>query len=467
VGIGEVSVVNSRPIFLFHKINMKQEESRNLDMPETIITFSKGTWTSHDYYLLSRKIDTRWILYIPTLKVAMLLTNDAGQRLANGEMLAGIERRLLDRLCYAVTPLQRQSKSFHLAIGLTQNCSLRCSYCHADADKDYSIDDTLLESAIEYGFLEASKTPSRTLSASFAVGGEPTLRWDSFCQTVNRFRDRKRQTEFGIEQVFLSMTTNGYYGIEKRTFVGTNFDSITISIDGPPSIHDMHRPGINGETTYKRVAETAKYLIDCASSKITLRSTVSSQSVEYMDAIVEHFASEFGSGLTISFEPLVMVGRALVQSQLETPATDSFAKNFWKARLRGKQLGVRVIGSGANMDRLVNRFCGAMAIPSFTVCIDGTITACHRDQDGSDYGYGKLHPNGQVDIIDERIMRNIELSVVPQECNDCFLRWHCAGDCPDIRRVGYSRCAANQYFGYMQLLERLESAPTPTTNYCN
>lgn len=203
------------------------------------------------------------------------------------------------------------------------------------------------------------------------------------------------------------------------------------------------------------VSETCKFFIDNKKVKAGLRGTVSSYSVKHLVAVVEHFFNTFGKGYNIAFEPLIAVGRAL-EGKLSPPTNEDFAVNFWAARNRGKELGIRVITSAANVDRLVGRYCGAMAIPSFTVCTNGKITACHRDQDGADYVYGMVDTvAGTVTVDEKKINANVKQTDMPDYCNHCFAKWHCAGDCPDIRRIGFLRCDINRFLVFNQLSELL------------
>ena len=297
--------------------------------------------------------------------------------------------------------------------------------------------------------------PKKKMSVSFAVGGEPTMNWKEFTYTVDHIRELERQNYKGVEKVYLSMTTNCYYGKEKREYVARNFDTLTLSIDGDEEIQNLHRPTRGSKGSYALVAETCKFYIASNEVKVGLRGTVSSKSVSKLVEIIEHYHSEFGSGYTVAFEPLIRIGRALT-GEMQSPTNEDFALNYWAARERGKDLGIRVITSAANIDRLVGRYCGAMSIPSFTVCTNGKVTACHRDQDGTDYVYGEIDTGTRTVRIDEnRVEKNIAQTQMPTYCEECFAKWHCAGDCPDIRRIGYSRCDINRFIVYKQLHELL------------
>ena len=415
-------------------------------------------WNGHDLYVVEdREGKTEAsVFYAPTLKLALLIKNELAAKLWSGEVPEIIQKKLERQLPIAQNPIIDRPKAFHLALGLTKNCTLGCLYCHAEADKNILTDRRLISRAIDYAFSHAGDTPKKTLTVSFAVGGEPTMNWELFRYAVDRIRELEREGTNGVAKVFLSMTTNGYYGDTKRHYVADNFDTLTLSLDGFAAIQNLHRPTRMGHESYSLVAETCKYLLKSGLVRIGLRGTVSKESVRFLAEIIDHYYEEFGGGYAVAFEPLIQTGRALDNRSLLPPTNEQFAENYWKAKKRGEQFGIRVVTSAANINRLVGRYCGAMSIPSFTVCSDGQITACHRDQDATDYGYGSIDAvSGNVSLDTSRIENNVGQTEMPSYCDSCIAKWHCAGDCPDLRRVGYSRCDVNRFLVLRQLEDLL------------
>lgn len=407
-----------------------------------------------DCWVLSGR-DNCHFFYVPTLRLALKIGARCAAQLMAGLLPSTIAKRM--KLCepHAIEPAARSKNAFHLGLGLTHDCTLRCTYCHAEADKPAFAQWRLLDEAIQHAFKKAELTPKKTLSVSFAVGGEPTLPWDLFRRTVETIRSMTKERYPSVERTFLSMTTNGYYGDERRAFIGQQFDTLTLSFDGPPDIQNLHRPNRSGGASYDIVAATCAYFLKHSKARLGLRATVSSVNVARMSETVEHFHSKFGQGFAITFEPLVPIGRALQPGRVGPPDMAQYTEEFLRAREVGRRLGLRVVVSGASLDRLTSWFCGAMVIPSFAVCLNGMITACHRDYEGQDYGYGHLTPGATSAFRqDESRLRELErLARMPQACNDCFGKFHCAGDCPDLRRSGGSRCDFQRAVLFAQLRE--------------
>jgi uncharacterized protein len=425
---------------------------QSMDVP----TSSRITWNSHELWLLNSPNSNGCnVLYVPTLATAMQISAGAASKFRSGVVVKDIEERLEKKLQKPSVPKTLTNRAFHMGIGLTLNCSLRCRYCHASAGEEKTISRELLFQAIDLAFARAKHSNGHTLSVSFAVGGEPTYVWSLFKDTVVELRKREHQGNEGVDKVFLSMTTNGYYGEEKRRFIASHFDHITLSLDGTPEIQNLHRPSRYGRSTYSKVAASLHHFLDARPRlRIGVRATVSTQSVHALPVIVEKCAAEFGGGYALAFEPLLQLGNATQCTDFGTPSMRDFFAGYVAARRIGLSLGIRVTTSGPSLNRLVAQYCGAMALPSFAVCVDGAVTACHRDCSGHDYGYGRLVGNsGQFAEDPDRLREIAALSRVPQECEDCYIKWNCAGDCPDLRKIGWKRCDLNKALIYSDLID--------------
>lgn len=409
-------------------------------------------FNGHDVFLAPSSENT-FILYAPTLKRLLRITERLASRISETGLTEEIHDKdvqvvlsLLEKsLENAIKPFpthERKSRFFHLALGLTKNCTLGCLYCHANAGAKEEMSDELLNSALHYAFETAKQNELKGVNISFAVGGEPTTNWELFTSCIQRIKDF--ESRYSIP-VHISMTTNGYYGTNKKQFIAENLHSVLLSLDGPPEIQNLHRPSISGKESYSTVRDSALFFIKNVKS-FAIRSTVSNHSVKKMPQIVEFFFKELGNQYHLVFEPLVPLGRATINTlSVSEPSQHDFVNYYIQAKELGKSLGIEIRTSAANHKRLVTSFCGAMSIPSFTVTSKGIVTTCERDSEGKDYGYGKYLPESDNFVFDEeKINYNKSLLSIPGKCKECFCKWHCAGDCPDTRNINYDRCFVNK-----------------------
>jgi len=326
---------------------------------------------------------------------------------------------------------------FHLSLELTRNCSLNCGYCHAMAGKEESMAEDILDVAIDYAF-EQSKQRQAALNVSYVAGGEPTYEWDLFARSIKKIRFAQKREGVPTN---ISITTNGYYGERRREFLVKNLDSVLLSFDGPRHIQDEQRPTTDGRGSYDLVIESARFFHDHAKS-FAVRSTITKKSVCFMSEIVRFFYEKVGDNLDIVFEPCFPVGRA--EGSDKTPVQKAYVESYIKAKKVAKELGVKVVSSAESAaTRLTTSYCGAISLPSFVVTTDGRITACEGDAEGKEYWFGKL--NGGRLVLDERRLELLRgLTETPQKCTSCFAKFHCAGDCPTTRMVGYDHCFINR-----------------------
>ena len=115
-----------------------------------------------------------------------------------------------------------------------------------------------------------------------------------------------------------------------------------------------------------------------------------------------------------------------------------------------------VVNSGAGrVGELKRSFCKALAMPTMNITPDGRILACQRDGAPKFYEYGHYDFKAHKFILnDDRIeaFRSITVDLFP-ECKTCIAKYHCAGDCNDLRRAGVTRCTVNKTLILSNILE--------------
>lgn len=396
-------------------------------------------------------VDEKQLFYAPTLGICMLCTHELSEKMQKhlrgeidfpefGEMLEAAWNSRVE--VYDLGTVK--SKFFHIALGLTENCTLACKYCHADAGKPTMMSKELITEAANYAKSKVIEEGLKGINLSFAVGGEPTFHLELLKNAIEAFKNAAADAKTTLKT---SMTTNGYYGAELAEYIADTIDNVLISIDGTKDIQDTHRPARGGGGSYEKVLRSMDIVYD-RKGELNVRSTISALSVGKMNDFIDFLAQSYNGNVTWVVEPLVPLGRGAScgEDGIEPPDNMEFADNYWKAYLYGKSKGISVKTSALNVGRLVTGFCGAMYIPSFTLTTAGKITTCERDSTGSNYGYGYFDEISKKFIIDEaKVQRNKDLVQMPDKCLSCICRYHCAGDCPDVRTIHYNRCETNRY----------------------
>lgn len=336
-----------------------------------------------------------------------------------------------------------------LSIPITDNCNLKCEYCYfraGDEDKRTTQSEQEIKSYIDAYILALDKYPIHNkenyIDISIAGGGEPTTSFDRLKYTVLYCEDVFKR--IGITPRF-NMPTNGVYGDTIRSFIADHFNQVSLSMDGPKHIQDLHRPTKNGGSSFEAVYETAKYFYNVGLS-YAFRATVSNYSVKYLIEILDFFHTNF-PGKTIGIEPLNQFGRAIGNKALSSPDEELYAEKLLEAYdyAYSKGISIRTAGTG-KFDQLRTVFCGAVGIPNWTITTDGRVTSCTRDNLPNVFSFGYYDKKNNKIIIDEdRINKIREFNVFNyQECQDCFCKYNCAGDCPDLRISNMLNCNATR-----------------------
>lgn len=335
-----------------------------------------------------------------------------------------------------------------LAISLTEDCNLACVYCHADAGtvthhKSMSRDKIRQVISYYFEYLGTNYPDCREVRLSFMGGGEPTIRPRLMKYAIELAKQEATKREITL---VITTATNGCFSKEIAHFIMDDFSHISLSFDGPAYIQNLHRPLKNGADSFDHVFRTAKYFQE-NSFPVAFRATLSTESIRLYKEIVDFFARKF-PGSYIGLEPLNSLGRGSTCSL--TPSPEQFAEGINKIcdYAESKQLKVRNANIG-KFHLLRTVFCNAVAAPSFTVTVNGEIWACSRDSapDIFRYGYFDFEKGGVIiDYERLRKIKSINVFNFP-ECNSCFCKYHCAGDCPDNRYSNLLKCEATRQIG--------------------
>jgi uncharacterized protein len=140
------------------------------------------------------------------------------------------------------------------------------------------------------------------------------------------------------------------------------------------------------------------------------------------------------------------------------PNAQEFVNNFREARKVAAAFGRTLSYSGARLDVLTNVFCKACG-DSAVVTPSGDITSCYEIADAKDplaqvFFFGRYDSQTRSFAVDEdRRARLFGLSVLDKpRCQDCFCKWHCAGDCP--AKVLHAESAGPQDLPYRCFINR-------------
>lgn len=363
----------------------------------------------------------------------------------------------------------------------TNNCNLRCSYCYAfggegggNGEPLRRMDLRVAQRAIDLIARNAKERAAegeniRNFLVSIHGNGEPFCAFDLIQKIVWYGQDVAEELE--IPAVF-NAATNGVLSEEQLDFVIANFHSVNISFDGLPAFQNANRPMAGGRGSFDRVDHTMRRLVE-AGVDFGIRTTVTAAMVDSMPEIVAFVADNYPGIEQLHFEPVWECGRCLTSSDT-MPSAETFTKRYLESLEVARERGVRLVFSGARQDMLVDTFC-KVSSGSFTVTPTGDVTACYEVSYASDprskrFFFGHFDHELDDFVFDQKVLDELsKLNVHNMRfCDDCFCRWHCAGDCAAKVLDGISvdehhgsmRCEISRALTLNQIQRKLDWRPT-------
>ncbi len=362
----------------------------------------------------------------------------------------------------------------------TNNCNLRCSYCYAFGGEGGGNGEPLTTMPLEVAQrsidliarnakerMDAGE-PIRNFLVSIHGNGEPFCAYDLIRKIVWYGQDVAERLE--VPAVF-NAATNGVLTEEQLDFLIANFHSVNISFDGLPAYQDANRPLASGAGSFARLDHTMRRLVE-AGVDFGIRTTVTAAMVESMPQIVEFVADNYPGIEQLHFEPVWECGRCKTSTDT-MPSPQDFTRNYLAALEVAQRRGVRLVFSGARQDMIVDAFC-KVSSGSFTVTPTGDVTACYEVSYASDprskrFFFGRFDQAVGDFVFDQDKLDELSGLCVHNFhfCDNCFCRWHCAGDCaakvldgiPIEEHQGSVRCQISRALTLNQIQRKLDWKP--------
>lgn len=358
-----------------------------------------------------------------------------------------------------LTPLEGQlfdpmsSVPSTLALTLTNNCNMGCSYCYANQG-DWNLPGKMMSLETAFRSVDLLFDSIRRGGKNFGTiaffGGEPLLKLNLIKATVD-YSESRRPVGTAIRY---AVVTNGTllspgitnYLIEKRFIV-------SLSIDGPKHIHDSVRVLKNGKGTYDGIVEKARELV--LQTPVLARPTISEHNLNVCE-VVTHIA-------LLGFKRITFE----VDQKIGFAHREQFFRSFdelWEKYVEAIRIGqyydlknlTRIITSILTR-RKVRSHCNC---DSGYLCIsaDGRIYPCHRFIGVQNLSLGAVRHvdvtgiGSRIGSFNSHLTDGVRSRSV--SCLDCPFAYLCGGTCyhnaytqtGDLFAIPPMDCAFKKYF---------------------
>jgi uncharacterized protein len=317
-----------------------------------------------------------------------------------------------------------------LVLEAAQACNLRCTYCYAGGGS-YGGPARVMEPALAARaartLVEASgDRPTVTL---VLFGGEPLLNLPALTAAVEAAQ--AAAAEHG-KRLVLSMTTNGTRFTDAALdFIAAHDIGVSVSIDGPPDLHDANRRFAGGGGSYADVVAGVAKLVARTGRAPAARVTLTPPQWSRVPEVFDHLAA-------LGFVEVGIAPTSPVSADfLPTPAQDealmagfaALARRFADAAADGRVLPFSnlldlLAKLHAGDVRLVP--CGA-GLGYVAMDAQGAYYPCHRFAGDAAFRIGDVAAGR--DHAKVRTYLDNEARARAPHCASCWARSLCAGGC--------------------------------------
>ena len=356
-----------------------------------------------------------------------------------------------------VPEVKRSEKGFtSLYITLTNACPLKCIYCFGagGARKGKTADWNMIKAAIDY----VSQFNEKNIDMDFSGTGEQALAFKLLKKTVQYAREK-------LDIIRIKISTSGVINKEVCKWIAKNIDTVQVSLDGPPEIHDLQRPLKDGSPSSPYVLKTIKRLQEFGAN-YHVRANITKLLLDNIEYTIRFFR-DLGIERAL-FVRLKPIGRA---SRLQIPSPEESVKAMLKSVELREELGMpaqfgREVDIFAPFGRPIPRVCNLGY--NFCLGLDGTVSTCfmYTDEDDlkilpgmKEFIFGHFNKKKKTFEIDTKKLKKLRNLVKEFRCGLCDFKL-CLGGCPymnvyetgDITIPSQYMCRINSY-GYRESLK--------------
>ena len=319
-----------------------------------------------------------------------------------------------------------------LVLEAAQACNLRCSYCYAGGGSYGGaarlMRPELAGRAARYLVESSGDRESVTL---VLFGGEPLLNLAALKAAVLEGEAAARERG---KKLVVSITTNGTrFTPEALDFLCVHRIGVSVSIDGPPDVHDANRryPGASGGGTYADVVAGLARLRAHSPRPPAARVTLTPEQWGRVPEVFDHL-------LELGFLEVGIAPTSPVTAEfLPTPEQDEtlfagfslLAKRFAHEAAQGRVLpfsNLLDLLARLHLGQVKGAPCGA-GLGYLALDAEGRFFLCHRLAGAERFCVGDL----EAGIDHAKIRACLAEQAAPRQdaCAACWARSLCAGGC--------------------------------------
>lgn len=307
-------------------------------------------------------------------------------------------------------------------IHVSNDCNLRCSYCYADNGK-YGQERYVMDrkTATNIGKMIKKKMPN--ISNILFFGGEPLMSVDAIETICKIFEDK------GVN--FLMETNGTIYNEIIHEIIEKYGIKVTVSIDGPKEINDIHRKYPNGKGSYDDIVSNVFKLNKETENVCYLQGTYTKQSSELLDKdeIVNNLYRDLNIP-RISIYNVVSKNKDITLTNMKKTAingeVDKFFDDIFNCNINCNDSLKLILSSILSQSRYLY-FCNA-GVTQVSIDCNGDIWPCPLFTNKKGYNIGNIFDSIHLINLGFR-NASMKLKILNkgnhQDCNNCIASFWC------------------------------------------
>ncbi|WP_020674656.1 radical SAM/SPASM domain-containing protein [Geopsychrobacter electrodiphilus] len=317
-----------------------------------------------------------------------------------------------------------------MVLEVAQDCNLRCTYCYAEGG-GYGGERRLLtpQTARKAVRLLLREAADREVVTLVLFGGEPLLNMPAVKAAIEEAV--LKGGEAG-KKVQISLTTNGtLLSPEIIAFLHHHRVGVSISLDGPPDLHDANRPDISGRGSYTRILPKLLQLLHNTPAPVGARVTLIPNQWSRIEEVYDHLISLGFHEVGIA--PASPITNELLpdsdQEEILLQGFATMARRFKEEAEKGRILpfsNILDLLGRLHLGQTKSIACGA-GFGYLAVDAAGDFFPCHRLAGEEIFRVGDLDSGIDMHKISASLATLTEGKA--QMCSDCWARTLCAGGC--------------------------------------
>jgi len=316
-----------------------------------------------------------------------------------------------------------------LTILVTDKCNLNCVYCSVKPNTIKKVIDlNIANKAVDLIIKNGKRKKEKKVFFTFS-GGEPTLPWESFVNIVDYIKTESKKNNIKSE---IRVNTNGVMSKKQAKWIMDNINSIILSLDGYPEIHNKQRPLKNSKDSFKIVYNNLK-IFDKKKYKYIISPVITPYSVKNMKKIFNYFRKNFKNA-GYFFKYFKSTGKG-INLRDEKESYKLFIKNF--IDLMDICRKNNIIFKFTKLDRREDPDYCALGEGMF-LTPSGLISSCvevlGNDKKLNYFIFGKYDFHKKRFLVDESRRKKYfkDKSNIPEDCKKCFAKYTCQKHCAKV-----------------------------------